>query len=125
MNRLENGLAIVEAAAWLVSMAPVINTPAGGIKALIGTIQLISGLAVAIFASPFACFSEKGRSLAKQGLKHIVHGFGNIISGILLSIPIIGNIIAIKRGCVEGSNGVYWHYHSHNLSNSDIIYKRG
>lgn len=99
-----------EGVLWMASIVPVVNLVSGPAKALLGTIQAVCGIALAAFSTPF-CVKSEGRKCFRQGVKHVIHGFGNIVSGALFAIPLIGNVIAFVS-YVNCNTPKYWHYNS-------------
>lgn len=125
MSNLETELGKFESVAWTIAIFPIINIPTGSLKALVGVIQLVAGTALALIGASFAC-SKKGRRIAKLGIKHCLHGFGNLISGSFLSLPLIGNIIAARRNCyAEGTGGPFWYYKPEVGNSADIANANG
>ncbi len=50
-----------------------------------------------------------GRKIAHHGVKHIIHGVGNIASGILFSAPGLSTYLVLKYW---GNDSIpYWNYY--------------
>ena len=81
INDLENRLSYISA-------YPVIGTPFGAIKILFGASQSIIAATVTIFSLIPAAATKKW-SLTKYSWTHVKHGIGNIIAGVIESIPIV------------------------------------
>lgn len=122
MNKLENHLEGIEAFLWLASIVPVVNFVSGPTKSLIGTIQTISGVASGIFAVPF-CWTVTGRKVFRCSVKHVVHGLGNVVSGLVLSTFLLGNCFSFII-LVRNDGFPCWHYDSkqHGSVFSQVIY---
>lgn len=82
LNDIEKGLS--QALMW-----PCIGIPFALIKSALGIVQIISALAVAIFAS-IQALRTNDNNLLKYCWLHIQHGCGNFISGIFEAIPFVG-----------------------------------
>lgn len=74
---------------------PVLGTPFGAIKVLIGSGQLITGLALGILSLPLRCTDHC--ALNDYCWDHVKHGLGNIVAGTLEAIPFIGSGIHMVR----------------------------
>ncbi|MBI2743116.1 MAG: hypothetical protein HYX48_04285 [Chlamydiales bacterium] len=76
---------------------PVIGTPAGALQAVMGAVQLVAAVALAILLVLPSCISEDARALFLRSISHIVHGAGNIICGALQSIPFVALLLNLLR----------------------------
>lgn len=76
---------------------------AGPLKILMGTAQLIAGLVVTIFTLLAVCCSKKAREIFDKAWSHIIHGFGNILAGIIETIPFVA-LIRSFGGSVQNLN---------------------
>ena len=75
-----------------VSALPVIGTIAGCTKFVCGTAQLITALAFSILSLvPVATVGDWDP--LKYSLTHIKHGVGNMIAGVVESIPIVQTVV--------------------------------
>lgn len=94
---LERGLDYLERAGSYVAIVPVVGTVPGVLKVVGGLIQLTAAVACAIlFFIPAAALGEVD-SLMQHCWVHMQHGVGNILAGLLESIPLLGTAIAIQR----------------------------
>ncbi len=92
MINLERAIFNTEEHLSKVSVYPVIGTVAGTAKIAMGTLQLVSALALGIF-SAFSVIISPRENPAQDKLKfscrHVVHGLSNVIAGILETIPLL------------------------------------
>lgn len=75
---------------------PVVGTVTGVAKVILGVVQLIVNLAMAIFQLLPFFMDGTSRPLIQQ-LKWSVHGAGNVIAGALEAIPIVGLALWLIR----------------------------
>lgn len=94
MQRLENFLTGYETLLNIGCAVPVLNSFNGISKALLGTTQITAGVALAVLTSPFY-WTNTGERIHFHCAKHIIHGAANVVSGLVLSLPIIGNRLAL------------------------------
>ena len=79
-----------------LSAYPVTGTLAGGIKVTMGAIQTLTALACLIItAIPAAC--NEHRDLLRKSWGHFEQGTGNILMGIVESIPVVQTILRCVR----------------------------
>lgn len=98
MYRLEENLHMAENLLSIATTIPVLGVIGGAGKVILGLVQTISALVVTLFAGIAAIFgSEKGKSYCFRASKHIFHGLGNILAGIVESIPFVGSISGTIR----------------------------
>lgn len=99
MYKLEHRLHAVETFLSIATAIPIVGTIVGGpAKAVLGLIQTISAIAIAIITGIGAIFGAKGaRECCIRASKHIVHGLGNIFGGVIEAIPIIGSVSGYIR----------------------------
>ena len=87
-NKIERSLSRLAA-------TPVVGTPFGLIKVLMGSGQLITSLAIGILSLPLRFTSYY--SLNDYCWSHVMHGLGNIAAGALEAIPFIGLKLYLAR----------------------------
>lgn len=92
--KIETQLAVIEYRLGEAARLPVVP---GVAKVLVGTIQAIIALSVALFCSMPAICSKNARFIFFRSIAHIGHGFGNIAAGLIEAVPIAGYISAVLR----------------------------
>lgn len=101
INNFHSKLFKVEYNLWGYSQLPILNIVTGPGKALMGVVQAITAIALAILTAPL-CKIRGCDTVFKAGLFNVVHGIGNLVSGVFLAIPIVGNVAAWYTVAVRG-----------------------
>jgi len=98
----------IEQSFVIPGLFPLSQQLSGSAKAIIGTLQMVTGLVLSIILAIPAIFNRDARELFGCSVTHIAHGFGNIIGGILETVPIIGSIVnGIRAWKGENANSAY------------------
>ena len=100
LKGIENQVIKAEATLSLVSGVPVIGTVAGACKIAMGTLQLVTALALAILSCTLAWIpteNNPARDLCKFSGRHVLHGAGNVLAGVLEALPAIQSILWASR----------------------------
>lgn len=99
MYKLEHRLHGIETLLSIATAIPIVGTVVGGpAKAVLGLVQTISAIAITIITGVGALFHAKGaKECCIRASKHIVHGIGNILGGIIEAIPIVGSVSGYIR----------------------------
>jgi hypothetical protein len=79
------------------AIIPFLGSAPALLKALMGLIQIICA-AIILATLTFFLMSDLAQEICLHSLRHIIHGFSNVFSGLLLSIPIIGSLAIIGFG---------------------------
>lgn len=90
VHEIETKLEAVEGRLTQFSVYPVLGTPAGIGKMMIGLIQMISGLALSIIFRLGALFAKDNKMLLKcaaASANHILKGLKNLALGFLEAVP--------------------------------------
>jgi hypothetical protein len=74
---------------------PVIGTPFGAVKVVIGTLQAITALVLGIITSPLQATEDS--SFNDHCWTHLRHGLGNFAAGLLEAIPLVGTFLYYAR----------------------------
>lgn len=90
---LEANLVTAEKYLTYRAAIPVIGTIPALIKLALGALQIVGGL-LTLIASPLFLITGEARQAAFHAVRHIFHGIANVISGLLLAIPIVGSMFA-------------------------------
>lgn len=94
IHALESDLSLVEFGCSILTAVPGIGIVGGGAKLILGSAQVIGGVATA--AISFIANSGTVTDTSKRGVTHIVHGLGNIVSAVE-GVPVIGSVSACFR----------------------------
>lgn len=72
----------------------ITGIPIGISKALLGLTQVVAAIAIGVITCiPMFCQHAPSKSLFLRACKHIPHGIGNIMAGVLEGTPIIGGVV--------------------------------
>lgn len=89
INDIENILSFA-------AVNPIIGTLAGGAKVCLGVAQSFTALAIFIITSIPAAYTGNW-STSNYAWSHVKHGLGNIVTGTLESIPLVGTFLGLLR----------------------------
>ena len=95
MRDLEVGLNRVENALSMAAGATLIFPLFGAIKVKMGVIQLVAAVVSGIFASLYARATGNQKALW-YATKHVNHGVGNIIRGVIEMVPIVQTLVNFR-----------------------------
>lgn len=84
------------------SAYPIIGVVTGAVKCMIGVIQTVCSVVVALFVLIPAIFNKYCRKLCEYCFVHFMHGLGNITCGFLLALPLVGSTIIYGKIMQEG-----------------------
>lgn len=102
-DRVENGLS-------KGAKFPFFGTIPAVIKIALGTVQLITALALGVLTLPLRFFHEDLASFNDHNWSHVKHGVGNITCGLLEAIPLFGSIVSCKRKDMPYDNVNSYYY---------------
>lgn len=109
LNRVKDECQTFERYCSELSDYPILGSFVGAGRMLFGTIQAIVGLITMLISVIPALFDgevcgERARDVLKEGSAHFAHGIGNIVTGALEAIPVVGtltNALQRKYACLN------------------------
>jgi hypothetical protein len=95
MHKLEQVLSRTENALTFVAAIPILGSPAGVLKISLGTVQTIAAVAFVVLGIIPRAFDHK--EMFDCAVVHVRNGLGNIVSGAVETIPLVGTVLFLMR----------------------------
>lgn len=73
---------------------PFVGSLPALLKSSFGVAQTLAASTTLILSIPYS-FTSFGQQMFLHSLRHIMHGIANIVSGLLLAIPLVGSVLTI------------------------------